>query len=141
MRATGGRMPPLGAGSALRSSFYPQTQAAGWGWLPSLSSWIWTCRPTSAGSSKKQESSRKPSTSALLTTPKPLCGSQQTVENSLGDGNTRAPYLPPEKSVCWSRSSSYNPIWNNRLVPNQERSTSGCILSPYLFNIYTEYIM
>ena len=28
--------------------------------------------PTSTGSSKKQETSRKPSTSALLTTPKPL---------------------------------------------------------------------
>ena len=34
---------------------------------------------TSIGSSKKQESSRKTSTSALLTMPKPLCGSQQTV--------------------------------------------------------------
>ena len=34
------------------------------------------------GSSKKQESSRKTSTSALLTMPKPLCGSQLTVENS-----------------------------------------------------------
>ena len=31
---------------------------------------------------KKQESSRKTSTSALLTMPKPLCGSKQTVENS-----------------------------------------------------------
>ena len=38
--------------------------------------------PTSAGSSKKQESSTKTSTFALLTTPKPLCRSQQTVENS-----------------------------------------------------------
>ena len=42
--------------------------------------------PTSAGSSKKQESSRKTSISALLTMPKPLtltlCGSQQPVENS-----------------------------------------------------------
>ena len=40
--------------------------------------------PTSSGSSKKQESSRKTSTSALLTTPKPLTvwSSQQTVENS-----------------------------------------------------------
>ena len=28
-----------------------------------------------------------------------------------------------------------------RLVPNQERSTSGCILSPCLFNLYAEYIM
>ena len=33
------------------------------------------------GEGKKQESSRETST-ALLTTPKPLCGSQQTVENS-----------------------------------------------------------
>ena len=33
-------------------------------------------RDTSAGSWKKQESSRKTSTSALLTMPKPLCGSQ-----------------------------------------------------------------
>ena len=35
--------------------------------------------PTYAGSLKKQESSRKTSTSALLTM---LCGLQQTVENS-----------------------------------------------------------
>ena len=39
--------------------------------------------PTSAGSSKKQESSRKTSTSVLLTTQTLwLCVSQQTVENS-----------------------------------------------------------
>ena len=31
---------------------------------------------------QKQESSRETSTSALLTTTKPLCGSQRTVENS-----------------------------------------------------------
>ena len=35
-----------------------------------------------------------------------LCGSQQTVQNSSRDGNTRPPYLPPEKSVCKSRSNS-----------------------------------
>ena len=35
-----------------------------------------------------------------------LCGSQQTVENSERDGNTRPPYLPPEKSECRSRSNS-----------------------------------
>ena len=33
------------------------------------------------------------------------CGSQQTVENSKRDGNTRPPDLPPEKSVCRSRSN------------------------------------
>ena len=51
--------------------------------------------PTSAGSSKKQESSRKTSTYALLIMPKPLtvwitinCG------KFFRDGNTRPPYLP-----------------------------------------------
>ena len=34
-----------------------------------------------------------------------LCGSQQTVENSSRDGNTRPPDLTPEKSVCRSRSN------------------------------------
>ena len=65
------------------------------------------------------------STSASLTMLNPLmCGSQQTLENSYREGNTRPPDLPPEKSVCRSRSNSYNQTWNNRLVPNRERSTS-----------------
>ena len=34
-----------------------------------------------------------------------LCGLQQTVENSSRNGNTRPLYLPPEKSVCRSRSN------------------------------------
>ena len=57
--------------------------------------------PTSTGSSKKQESSRKVSISALLTMPKPLTlwGSQQTLENSKRDGNTRPPNLPPGE-IC-----------------------------------------
>ena len=49
---------------------------------------------------KKQESSRKTSTSALLTIQKPLTvWITKTVENSERDGNTRPSYLPPEKSV------------------------------------------
>ena len=63
--------------------------------------------PTSVGRLKKQESSRKTPTSALLTMPKPLtvwitknCG------NSERDGDTRPPGLPPEKSICRSRSNS-----------------------------------
>ena len=78
---------------------------------------------TSNGSMKKQESSRK--TLILLYWLHQslwMCGSQQTVENSERDGNTRPPDLPPEKSVCRSRSNSYNWTWNSRLVPNQERS-------------------
>ena len=34
------------------------------------------------------------------------CVDHNTVENSSRDGNTRPPYLPPEKSVCKSRSNS-----------------------------------
>ena len=62
--------------------------------------------PISAGSLKKQESSRKTSTSALFTMLKSLYGSQQTVENSSTDGNTRLRDVSPEKSVCRSRSNS-----------------------------------
>ena len=35
-----------------------------------------------------------------------------------------SPDLPPEKSVCRLSSNSRNQTWNNRLVPNWERSTS-----------------
>ena len=52
--------------------------------------------PTSIGSLKKQESSRKTSTSALLTIPKLLCGSQQIVENSERVGNT----WPASWEIC-----------------------------------------
>ena len=63
--------------------------------------------PTSAESLKKQESSRKISTFALLTMPNPLTvGSQLTVENSEGQGNTRPPDLRLEKPVCRSGSNS-----------------------------------
>ena len=63
--------------------------------------------PTSAGSSKKQENSRKIPMSTSLTTLKTLTmWIKQTVENFSRDGNTRPPDLPPEKSVCRSRSNS-----------------------------------
>ena len=60
--------------------------------------------PTSAGSWKKQESSRKTSISALLTMPKPL--TMWITINCERDGNTRPPNLPLEKSVCRSGSNS-----------------------------------
>ena len=46
------------------------------------------------------------------------CVDHNKLENSERDGNTRPPDLPPEKSVCRSRSNSRNWTWNNRLVPN-----------------------
>ena len=60
--------------------------------------------PSSAGSWKKQESSRKTSISALLTMPKPL--TVWITINSERDGNTRPPDVPLEKSVCMSGSNS-----------------------------------
>ena len=63
--------------------------------------------PTSAGSSKKQESSRKNLFLLYwLCQSLWLCGSQEPVENSERDGNTRSSDLPPEKCECRSRSNS-----------------------------------
>ena len=61
---------------------------------------------TSIGSLKKQESSIKTCTSALLTVPKTDCVGHNKLENSERDGNTKPSYLPPEKSTCSSRSNS-----------------------------------
>ena len=59
------------------------------------------------GSYRKQGNSRKTSTSASgLLESLWLCGSHQTVENSYRDGNTRPPYLSPDKPVCRWRSNS-----------------------------------
>ena len=48
----------------------------------------------------------------------------------------------PDHMTCLLRNlyAGQNWTWNNRLVPNRERSTSGCILSPCLFNLDAEYI-
>ena len=63
--------------------------------------------PTSAGSSKKQESSRKASISALLTKPKPLTmWITMNGGKSSRDRNTRPPDLPLEKPICRSGSNS-----------------------------------
>ena len=72
---------------------------------------------------------------------KPLCGSQQTVENSERDENTRPPDLTRE--ICMQ-------VRKQQLEPHMEQQTGfqigkwvrqGCLLSPYLFNLHAEYIM
>ena len=63
--------------------------------------------PTSAGSSKKQETSGKTSTSALLTMPKALTVWITINWKILKEmGNTTPPDLPLEKSVRRSGSNS-----------------------------------
>src|SRR5574340_562434 len=98
--------------------------------------------PTSTGSWKKQESSRKTSISALLTMPKPL-----TVWITINWKILKEMGLP-DHLICLLRN----------LYASQEATVrtglgttdwfqigkgvrQGCILSPCLFNFYAEYSM
>ena len=67
-----------------------------------------------------------------------LCGSQQTVDNSERNGNTRPPDLPPEKSVCRSRSNRTGHETTDWFQIGKGWH-QGCILSLCLFNIYAEF--
>ena len=62
--------------------------------------------PTSVGSSKKQEFQKNIYFGFIYYTKAFDCVDHSKLENSERDGNTRPPNLPPEKSVCRSRSNS-----------------------------------
>ena len=51
------------------------------------------------------------------------CVDDNKLENPERDGNTRAPDLPLKKPLCRSGSKKLELAWNNRLVPNRQRST------------------
>ena len=63
-----------------------------------------------------------------------VCGSQQTVENSSIDGNTRPPDLPPEKSVCIQEATVRTGHGATDCFQIGKGVRQGCILSPCLFN-------
>ena len=100
--------------------------------------------PTSAGSSKKQESPEKYLFLLYwLCQSLWLCRSWQTVENSERDGNTiphhltcllRNLYTGQEATV---RTGHETTDW----FQIGKGACRGCILSPCLFNFYAEYIM
>ena len=97
--------------------------------------------PTSTESSKKQESSTKISTSALLTMPKPLTvwtttNSGKFLEMQVPDNLTcllRNLYAGQEATVRTGHGTDWFQIGKG--------VRQGCILSPCLFNLYAEYIM
>ena len=97
--------------------------------------------PTSAGSWKKQDSTRKTSISASLTMQSLwLCGSKQTVENSSRDWSDhltcllRNLYAGQEATVrTGHETTDWFQIWKG--------VHQDCILSPCLFHFYAEYII
>ena len=50
-------------------------------------------------------------------------------------------YLPPEKSVCRSRTTVRTRQGTMDWFQVGKGVHQGCILSPYLYNLYVEYIM
>ena len=98
--------------------------------------------PTSAGSSKKQESSRKTSTSALLTMTKPLTLDNNKLWKILQETGI------PDHLNCFLRNVYAG---QETTVRTRHGTTDwfqigkgvhqGSILSPRLFNLYAEHIM
>ena len=94
--------------------------------------------PTTTGSSEKQESSRKTSTSSLWNMPKALCGSRKSVkilkEVGIPDHPTcllRNLYAGQEATV----RTRYSTVDWSQIGKGVHQ---GCILSPCLFNLYAE---
>ena len=81
--------------------------------------------PTSAGSSKKQESSIKISTFALLTMPKPLTVWITTNCGKFWKRWECQTTWPASWEICMQvKKQQLELEWNIRLIPNWERSTS-----------------
>ena len=98
--------------------------------------------PTSTGSLKKQESSRKTSTSALLSMPKPL-----TVWITINWKILKEMGIP-DHLTCLLRNISAGQEATVRTGHGKtdwfqigKGECQGCILSSFLFNLYEEYIM
>ena len=98
--------------------------------------------PTSAGSWKKQESSRKTSISALLNMPKPL-----TVCITI-NWKTLQEMGIPDHLTCLlinlyagQEATVRTGSGTTDLFQIGKGVCQGCILSPCLFNLYAEYIM
>ena len=61
------------------------------------------------------------------------------MKNYERDGNTRPPDLPPEKSVCRSRSNNRTGHGTADWFQIRKGVHQGCLLSSCLFNLYAEF--
>ena len=70
-----------------------------------------------------------------------MCGSQQIVENSSRDGNTRPPDLPLRNLYTGKEATVSNGHGTIDWFQIRERVHQGFILSLCFFHFYAEYIM
>ena len=94
--------------------------------------------PTSAGSSKNQESSRKTSTSALLTMPKAL--TMWTTTN-FGKFLKRREYQTKRNLYAGQEATVKTRHGTVDWFQIGKGVCQGCIFSPCLFNLCAEYIL
>ena len=96
--------------------------------------------PTSTGSSENQESSRKISTSALLTMPKPLTmWITKKLENSMGVPDYLTYLL---RKLCAGQEATLRTGYGTtEWFQIGKWLRQGCILSLCLFNLYAEHII
>ena len=63
------------------------------------------------------------------------------MEHSQGQGNTRPPYLSPEKPVSGQEATVRAKHGTTDCFKIEKLVLQSCILSPCFFNLYSEYIM
>ena len=98
--------------------------------------------PTSTGSLNKRAPEKHLFLFYWLCQSPWLCGSQQTVENSERDGNTRPPDWPASWDLYADQETAVRTGHGTSDGFQIEKGVcQGCILSPCLFNSYAEYIM
>ena len=98
--------------------------------------------PTIAGSSKKQESSRKISISALLIMSKPLTVDDKKIWKILQEMGITDHLTCLLRNLYASQEATFRTRHGTTdWFQIRKGVHQGCMLLPYLFNSYAEYIM